>query len=91
MVLIAEEEGLVVGFLTALTDGALCAFITLLEVMPGYRQRGIGSQLVEAFITECRDLYSCDLICDEDLKDFYERAGFIPYSAMIMRNRAALP
>ncbi len=90
-VFIAEAEGLVVGFLAWLTDGALYAFITLLEVVPSYRGRGVGTQLVEAFDAEFRGLYACDLICDPDLVPFYERAGFTPYTAMIKRNRGSLP
>lgn len=91
IVFLAEEDGLVVGFIAGLTDGALCAFISLLEVLPICRGRGVGTQLVEAFIAECRDLYACDLVCDPDLVPFYEQTGFTPYTAMIKRNRGSLP
>lgn len=91
VVLVAEEEGKVVGFLAGLTDGALYAFITLLEVIPSHRGKGIGTDLVQHFADECKDLYACDLVCDPDLVPFYERAGFTPYTAMLKRNRTALP
>jgi hypothetical protein len=37
---IDKASGDVVGFITALSDGVLCAYISFLEVVPGYRQRG---------------------------------------------------
>src|ERR687885_2642892 len=37
---IDKASGDVVGFSTALSDGVLCAYISFLEVVPGYRQRG---------------------------------------------------
>ncbi len=35
-----EESGAVAGFAAAVTDGVLCAHITLLEVLPSYRAAG---------------------------------------------------
>ncbi len=37
--------GEVVGFVTALSDGVLNAHVTLIEVRPAWRGRGIGSLL----------------------------------------------
>lgn len=90
-VLVAEEAGEIVGFLAGLTDGALYAFITFLEVIPSHQGKGIGSNLVQRFVSEYKDLYACDLICDPELVPFYERAGFTRYTAMVQRNRTALP
>lgn len=90
IVLVAEEDGEVVGFIAGLTDGALYAFVTLLEVIPSHRGKGIGTNLVRQFAAESKNLYACDLICDPELVPFYERAGFTRYTAMITRNRGAL-
>ena len=39
-------SGDVVGFITAVGDGGLVAFIPLLEVLPAWRGQGIGRELV---------------------------------------------
>jgi ribosomal protein S18 acetylase RimI-like enzyme len=36
-----------IGFETAISDGRLTAYIPLLEVLPTYRNRGVGSQLIK--------------------------------------------
>jgi ribosomal protein S18 acetylase RimI-like enzyme len=41
-----EDSDVVVGFITAVSDGVLAAYIPLLEVLPSYRRRGIGRELV---------------------------------------------
>ena len=45
-VVLAIDDGTrrVVGFVTALSDGVLSAYISLLEVLPDYRRRGIGAE-----------------------------------------------
>ncbi|NIS29966.1 MAG: GNAT family N-acetyltransferase, partial [Actinobacteria bacterium] len=45
-VVLAYDGDRLVGFVTAVSDGVLAAFIPLLEVLPGHRGRGIGSELV---------------------------------------------
>ena len=76
----------VVGFITAITDGALAAYIPHLEVLPAYQGQGIGSELVRRMLAHLRDFYMIDLICDADVQPFYERLGMRPYSGMIFRN-----
>ena len=44
VVAIDEESEQVVGFVTAISDGVLSAYIPLLEVLPAYQERGIGSE-----------------------------------------------
>lgn len=76
----------VVGFVTAISDGVLSAFIPAIEVLPAYQGRGIGSELMQRMLDSLSHLYSIDLICDEDVRPFYERMGMRPYSGMIHRN-----
>jgi ribosomal protein S18 acetylase RimI-like enzyme len=79
----------VVGFVTVVGDGAIAAFIPLLEVIPEYRGRGIGSELVRRALERLRGRYAVDLVCDDELVPFYERLGFAKLTAMAIRDRDA--
>ncbi len=84
---IARAEGTpVVGYITAITDGVLAAYIPHLEVLPAYRKQGIGGELVRRMIATLRDFYMIDLICDADVQPFYQRLGMRPYTGMILRH-----
>jgi ribosomal protein S18 acetylase RimI-like enzyme len=91
-VLLAREpgSGRVVGFVTAVTDGVLSAYIPLLEVVPDHQGAGIGTELMRRLLEEFRDLYIVDLVCDPQLESFYRRFGMVPLTGMALRNRAAL-
>lgn len=80
----------VIGFVSAIGDGVLTAFIPLLEVLPAYRGQGIGGELVRRVLERLGDRYSVDLVCDPDLVPFYERLGGRAWHAMTWRNRGAL-
>jgi ribosomal protein S18 acetylase RimI-like enzyme len=82
---IDQDTGQVVGFINALTDGILSAFIPLLEVLPAYRHQGIGTQLLQRLLATLAHYPNIDLTCDPDLQPFYQRHGFIPSTAMIRR------
>jgi len=75
-----------VGFITAITDKHLTAFIPLLEVTPDYRGRGIGKELVTRMLKQLNEIYSIDLVCDQNLQGFYEKSGFKSMTAMSRRN-----
>jgi ribosomal protein S18 acetylase RimI-like enzyme len=83
---LAIDDGRVVGFINATSDGVLTAFIPLLEVLPAYQRQGIGAELVRRMLGSLSHLYSVDVICDEDVQPFYERLGMRPYTGMIYRN-----
>lgn len=83
---IDDDNEQVVGFVTAISDGVLAAFIPLLEVLESHQAQGIGSELVRQMLAKLQDLYSIDLICDAELNPFYERFGMQSYNAMLMRN-----
>ena len=78
----------VVGFITAISDGVLSAYIPLLEVLPAYKNRGIGKELVQRMHNELEDLYMIDLCCDEDLVPYYEKFGMYTATGMVKRNYA---
>jgi ribosomal protein S18 acetylase RimI-like enzyme len=90
-VVLARDAERVVGFVTAISDGVLSAYIPLLEVVPEYQGRGIGAELVRRLLAELGGLYMVDLCCDEDVVGFYERLGLDRWDAgMGIRNRDAL-
>jgi ribosomal protein S18 acetylase RimI-like enzyme len=81
-----NNEGKIVGFVTAISDGFLSAYIPLLEVLPKYRGAGIATKLIEAIKNKLQNLYMLDLSCDENLIPFYERFGFKRGVSMNHRN-----
>lgn len=85
---LAIDNGRIVGFINAISDGVLSAYVPLLEVLPEYRGRGIGRELVERLLSELDHLYMIDLSCDDDLVPFYEALEMRPACAMIKRNYA---
>ena len=89
-VALARDEDRVVGFVTAITDGVLSAYIPLLEVLLSHRGQGIGSTLIERLLVRLSDLYMVDVVCDDDVVPFYERLGFVKGVSMMRRNYANL-
>lgn len=87
---LAISDERVVGFITAISDGVLCAYIPLLEVLPERQGQGIGSELVRQMLDKLGNLYMADLLCDDDVAPFYERiGGMTRASGFIARNYSA--
>ena len=84
-VVLALDEDSVVGFITAVSDGVLAAYIPLLEILRPYRRRGIGRELVTRMQQELGELYMVDLVCDEAMESFYASLGMKPAHAMTVR------
>jgi GNAT superfamily N-acetyltransferase len=80
----------VVGFASAVSDGLLAAYIPLVEVLPGWHERGIGTELMNVLLDQLKHLYMVDLACEDDVRPFYEKLGMTATTAMIRRNRRAL-
>jgi ribosomal protein S18 acetylase RimI-like enzyme len=81
-----DETRQVVGFISAISDGVLAAFIPNLEVLTAYKGKGIGMELVRRMLDSLKHLYSIDLMCDDDVIPFYERLGLRRCGGMIYRN-----
>lgn len=81
-----ERREAVVGFITAISDGVLSAYIPLLEVLPAYRGRGIGRELTSRMIERLGGLYMVDLICQPELRSFYEKVGMCGAFGMSIRH-----
>ena len=80
------EDGTVVGFITAISDGVSVAYIPHLEILPAYKGQGLGTELVKRMLAKYRDLYGIDLVCDVDVQPFYERLGMKAVVGMVHRN-----
>lgn len=90
-VVLALDGERVVGFVNAISDGVVSAFIPLLEVLPEYQGRGIGSELMRRMLARLESLYMVDLCCDAALEPFYRRLGLHVWDrGMGLRNRDAL-
>jgi ribosomal protein S18 acetylase RimI-like enzyme len=83
-----ETTNAVIGYITALSDGVLFAYISSLEVLPAFQSHGIGSELVRRLLARLQDIYAIDLLCDPDVQPFYARLGMRPAVGMIVRNYA---
>ena len=73
--MLAVVDDSVVGFITAISDGVLSAYIPFLEVLPEHKGHGIGSELVRHMLDRLGNLYMTDLLCDDDVTPFYEQIG----------------
>lgn len=80
------EVGQVVGFINAISDHVLTAYIPLLEVLPEYQNQGIGKKLVKLMLEQLKHLYMIDLLCDKHLQGFYEKLGMQKAHGMIIRH-----
>ena len=83
---INDDSNRVVGFINAISDGILSAYLPLLEVLPEFQKRGIGSELVRRMLTQLNGLYMIDLVCDDKLRPYYEKLGMRTAFAMMIRN-----
>jgi ribosomal protein S18 acetylase RimI-like enzyme len=81
-----SENGNVVGFITAVSDKVLSAYISLLEVLPEKQKQGIGLELTRRMLEKLKDLYMVDLLCDEELQSFYAKLGMKRAQGMFLRN-----
>ncbi|MCL2576255.1 MAG: GNAT family N-acetyltransferase [Defluviitaleaceae bacterium] len=84
-----EDTNCVVGFVNAVSDGVLSAFIPLLEVLSSHHGQGVGKELMQRILQSLDGMYMIDAICDNDKVSFYENAGMTKGgNAMLKRNWA---
>ncbi len=83
-----DESAQVIGFITAISDGVLSAYIPFLEVLPPFQGQGIGQRLLKKMLELLSDMYMIDLMCDEELQGYYEKLGMHRSHGMVLRNYA---
>lgn len=83
-ILVAEREGEMIGFIhyamhEDIIDGGLNSFITCLYVALGFRNKGIGSKLLERAIKDALDKRAVGIetsTASPDAKRFYKKHHF---------------
>lgn len=83
---IDTETGKIAGFINAISDGVLSAYIPLIEVLPEYQNKGIGKELVIRMLKSLSKIYMIDLLCDEGLQDYYAKFGMAKTTGSMIRN-----
>lgn len=86
----ALEDGSVVGFVNAISDGVLNASIPWLEVHPAWQGQGIGTELLRRIVQQLDGMYAIDLSCDPDMVSFYVDRGFLPLAGGGLRSPLVL-
>ena len=72
------EEGILVGVLRAVGDGASILFIQDILVYPEYQHQGIGTKLLQQTLEKYKNVYQIQLTTDNSMKkiSFYESNRF---------------
>jgi len=83
---IDTDKNTVAGFINAISDGVMSAYIPLLEVLPDYQGNGIGGELVRRMIESLKHLYMVDVLCDEALQAYYNKFGMANATGVYLRN-----
>ena len=85
IVAIDTKDNRTVGFVTALTDGINSSFIPLLEVLPEFQRKGIGTELMKRILEKLNDITNIDLTCDLPMQSFYKRFDMLKSHGMVIR------
>jgi len=79
-----NEEGILVGVLRAVGDGASILFIQDILVTPEYQHQGIGTKLLQQTLEKYKNVYQIQLSTDNSMKtiSFYESNGFTSLTSL---------
>lgn len=82
----AWEDGELIGFARAVTDGTFRAYLEDVLVAEEHRRRGIGRALVDAMRAELDGVALVSLFCGPSLVPFYEEAGYQPTTQVVLHD-----
>ncbi|WP_046114836.1 GNAT family N-acetyltransferase [Aquincola tertiaricarbonis] len=72
----AHDEGCLVAAGRVLSDGADCAYLCDVAVMPSHQGTGLGREMMERLLEACRGHKKVILYAVPGKEDFYRRFGF---------------
>ena len=84
----AWDDERLVGFVRALSDGHLAAYIEDVMVHQDYRRGGVGDLIMSRLLTEIKRSANVSLFCERPVARFYERHGFRATSYVLMQRSA---
>jgi len=84
-VAVDTKTGRAVGMGRVLSDGVSDGYIQDLVVLPDYRDRGIGREIVSALVRQCTQsgITWIALIAEPDTETFYLPLGFVPMEGYV--------
>jgi ribosomal protein S18 acetylase RimI-like enzyme len=74
-----------VGFVRALSDGHLVAYVEDVMVHEEYRRSGVGEKLMARLLEEIGSVAKVNLFCEEPVVRFYEGSSFQQTSYVLMQ------
>jgi GNAT superfamily N-acetyltransferase len=78
-----------VGFVRALSDGYLVAYVEDVMVHEEYQRSGVGKKLMTRLLEEIGGVAKVNLFCEGPVVKFYEGSGFDLTSYVLMQRTGA--
>jgi predicted GNAT family acetyltransferase len=82
------EQGRLIAFARAVTDGSFRAYIEDVVVHPDHRRRGIAGRMLAELLAALGHIETISLFCAPDLVELYARQGFKASRGQVVMHRA---